>query len=326
MKLEGSSPRVQFRPQIAVAADRVRRGLSRVDDAEVRKARRLARRSRAGGLDVVYFGDSLTSFVAPYDDDRRPIHRMIRDALGPSISMHVTHGGSYSAPLYSAFLRLIESSPARPVIVVPLWVRGRTVPWMQHPVHGRSNAIDFLSRLDPEAPLWQIRKGFRPATAADWEAFHALPHHTWAGDWVIGDYVERLKGGGERDDEWVKLLYAYHHGGRVPPGRALDQVAMLGEHLRRLQLPVVAYQTPVPVVKGEEFYPEFRALAEKNLDEMQEAFVAGYAREDAVLRTGTSASTDEFIDWRDGSEHLNEVGRRRLAQAIVDATMVALVR
>ncbi len=326
MRLGGRSQRVPFRPQIAIAADKVRRGLSRVDDADVRKARRLARRSRSGDLDVVYFGDSLTSFVAPNDQDSRPLHRMIRDSLDPATSMHITHGGSYAAPLYSGLLRLIEASPSRPVVILPLCIRVRTVPWMDHPVHGRKNAIDFLSRLDPDAALWRIRKGFQPASRADWAAFHALPHPTWAGDWVVGDYIDKLKYSPEHDDEWVKLLYAYHHGGRVPQGLALDQVAMLGKQLRRLGLPTVAYETPVPVVKGEEFYPDFRALADKNFADLREAFVAGYGSDAVVLRTGTISGTEEFIDWRDASEHLNEFGRRRIARSITDAARLALTR
>jgi hypothetical protein len=311
--------RVPFRPQIGLLADKVRRQISRFDDAEVRKARRLARLSRADALDVLYLGDSESSFVALYDVDGRQLFRMISDLLGETVRMHTVHGGSYNVPLYSGFLRLVQASESRPLVILPLSIRFRTVPWIEHPVHGRKRAVQFLSELDPNAPLWRIRKGFPPPTPAEWDAFHRLPHPTWAGDWTIGDYVERLKNAAVRDDDWVKLLYAYHHGGRVPQGSTLDEVTRLGAELRQLGVPVVAYLTPVPFQKGEEFYPGFSELAQMNFADLEEAFVAGYGPGATVLQTGMVSGTDEFIDWRDGSEHLNEHGRRRLAASIAEA-------
>lgn len=313
-------PRIPFRPQLSIAADKVRRTVSRVDDTEVRKGRTLARKAREGGLDVVYFGDSTTSFVASYDEDRRPLHRMIRDMLGDDVTMHTIHGGSFSPPLFSTFTRLIEASGSRPVVIMPLCIRVRTTPWMEHPIHGRKNAIEFLSTVDPHAPLRRIRKGFRPPTPAEWSAFESLPHPSWAGDWTIGEYLSQLRQSSPTDDEWVKLLYAYHHGGRVPEGRTLDEVRHLGVELRRIGLPVVAYQTPVPVQRGEEFHPGFQQLAGENFTALADAFRDGYGRDTQILATGMVSGTEEFIDWRDASEHVNERGRLRLANSIVEAT------
>lgn len=313
-----------FRPQISLLADKVRRRISQVDDAEVRKARRLARVCRAGEVDVVYFGDSTTSFVALYDTDRRPLHRMIRDLLGHEVRVHAVHGGSYNPALYSGYLRFIGSSGARPLVIVPQCIRVRTVPWMEHPIHGRKNAIEFLAQLDSAVALRKIRQGFPPPEPAEWDAFHTLPHPTWAGDWTIGEYIERLRGASADDEESVKLLYAYHHGGRIPAGAPLADVTRLGEELRRLDIPVVAYQTPVPVQKGEEFHPGFRALATQNFADLNDAFVAGYGEDGAVLQTGMVSGTSEFIDHRDASEHLNQHGRLRLAESITKAVRLAI--
>lgn len=317
-------PPIPFRPQIGQLADTVRRRISRVDDAEVRKARKLARVCRSGKIDVVYFGDSTTSFVATYDTDRRPLHRMMRDLLGEGTRIQAVHGGSYNPALYTGFLRFIASSDARPLVILPHCIRVRTVPWMEHPIHGRKKAIEFLAQLDPAVPLRKIRKGFPPPAPEEWDMFHKISYPTWAGDWTIGEYVERLRGAPEDDEERVKLLYAYHHGGRIPSGAPLEDVTRLGEELRRLNLPVVAYQTPVPVQQGEEFYAGFRELATQNFADLNDAFVAGYGNEAEVLQTGMDFSTAEFIDYRDASEHLNEHGRLRLAESITTAARLAI--
>lgn len=318
--------RIPFRPKISLLADKVRRRVSQFDDAEVRKARRLARVCRSGEVDVVYFGDSTTSFVAEYDTDRRPLHRMIRDLLGDDIRVHAVHGGSYNPALYSGYVRFIAASDVRPLVILPMCVRVRTVPWMEHPIHGRKSAIEFLAQSDPTAPLRQIRKGFPPPSQSDWDVFHALPHPTWAGDWSIGEYVRRLRSVAMEDEAWVRLLYAYHHGGRVPRGVPLAEVTQLGADLRALGLPVIAYETPIPVQKGEEYHPGFQELAAQNLADLTDAFVAGYPGVRDVLRTGMVSGTDEFIDYRDASEHLNQHGRLRLAESITSAVKDALER
>lgn len=316
--------RVPFRPYISRAADTVRRQVGRVDNAEVRKARRLARASRAGQIDVLYLGDSTTSFVAGYDTDARPLHAMIADRIGRDVNLTTIHGGSYAPPLYDAFLRFVDAAHKPKVVLVPLWTRGCTTPWFEHPAFGHRKAIDFLQDLDPATPVRRIRKGFPRPTTADFDTFYQLPYPTWAGDWNIGEYVRRLKGSNDHDTEWVRLLYAYHYGGLVESASQLDAVRALGVHLRALDIPVVVYQTPLPVQKGVDLLGSgFLELARGNYARLEQALHEGFGPID-VLQTGCTFGTEEFIDWRDGSEHLNQVGRLRLAEEIGAAVRAAL--
>ena len=55
----------RLRPAITYTADKVRRQIGKVDNAEVRKARTLARLARTGSIDVLQLGDSLASWVPP---------------------------------------------------------------------------------------------------------------------------------------------------------------------------------------------------------------------------------------------------------------------
>lgn len=311
--------RQRLRPVLTRMANRVRREVARVDNPEVRKARRLARASRSGSLDVLYLGDSTVSWVAPYDADRRPVDKMVADLLGDRARLHAVHGGSYNPPLYRALLRMLDPTKRPRVIIVPLCVRMVTTPWTRHPVFGHDRAIRFLSSVDPSGPLWRIRKGFPPRTGAEFEDFYGLPYPTWEGNLTIGEYVKPLKSMPIDDPERIRLLYSYHHGNDIHGAPALDGVRALGEDLRRIGAPVVAYQTPVPVEAGVEHHgPVFREVAERNFELLEQAFVAGYGPID-VLRTGTAFGTDQFIDWHAADEHLNERGRLPLSQAIAEA-------
>ncbi len=307
------------RPAISITADKVRQQIGRVDNPEVRKARQLAHLARRSAVDVLCLGDSMMSFVATYDTDKRPLHRMMKDSFGPSTTVHAIHGGSYNPLIYNQFIRMLEKHSARPLVVLPLTARVRTLPWIEHPVHGHQRASRFLTGIDSTTPLRKIRTGIPRPTPEDFARFHALRHPTWAGDLTIGDYVHPLKRRGLDEKDAARLLYAYHHGGEVVPGPPLDIVCELGERLRRLGLPVVVYQEPVPVQKGVELHgPMFHDLAERNLAVLEDAFVAGYGPV-PVLRTGLTVPTAHFIDWRDGTEHVNEKGRSTIASAVVDA-------
>ena len=310
---------IKLRPAISATADKVRRQIGRIDNAEVRKARGLARRARKKPLDVVYLGDSAASWVAPYDSDKRPLHRMLKDGFGPEVAVHAVHGGSYNPLIYNNFLRLLEGLPTRPLVIVPLTVRVHTLPWIEHPLYGHQRASQFLSTVDATTPLRKIRKGFEKPTPADFERFRALEFPTWAGNLKIGDYIDRLKGNALDGDDAARLLYAYHHGGEIVQGAPVDRVRELGDRLRRLGVPVVVYQTPVPVEKGVELHgPSFFELAERGFAVLEEAFVSGYG-DVPIIPTGLTMATSDFIDWRDGSEHVNERGRSTIASAVVAA-------
>lgn len=310
----------RLRLAVGNAAYKVRRQVSRFDNAEIRKGRTLAGKARKGVPDVLLFGDSMTSFTAPYDDDRRPFHRMLKDAFDPSLSFHAVHGGSFNPLLVNEYVRLLGSGRARPLVVVPLTVRVRTLPWMEHPAYSHRRASAFLASLDASAPLRRIRKGLRVPPPEEWERFYALRFPTWAGDLTIADYVHPLRGRPLSEDlDDARLLYAYHHGGEMLPGEPLDAVQELGERLRRLDVPVVAYQTPVPVEKGVELHGfKFRELAERNHALLEAAFLAGYG-EAPVVRSGVSIPTRDFIDWRDGSEHVNQRGRLHIVEQVTAA-------
>ncbi|MCU1658466.1 MAG: hypothetical protein JWO57_3122 [Pseudonocardiales bacterium] len=312
------------RRRLSVGVYHARRTMARLDNAEVRGARQLLTRLRTDPPDVLYLGDSALSFVSPADEDKRRLYTMVGDALGPDVSMHVLHGGSYHPALYTQYLRLAATTGARPLVIVPICVRVRTLPWIEHPIFGHKQATAFLHGLGPHVTPRQVRAGFPRPTPADFSSFHRLPHHTWAGELTVGDYIRRLKdpathGLDERGR--LKLLYAYHHGGLVPDeGEHIEAMTRMGRMLRELGCAVVAYQTPVPVQKGSELHgAQFAELATRNFAVLDAAYRAGLGADAEILQTGTVFGTEEFIDPRDGSEHLNQVGRDRLSEQIVAA-------
>lgn len=292
------------------------RALDAVDHPQLRQARLLLRTTP----DVVLLGESVLSFVGAHDHDRRTVPAMVADALGPSVSVVAVHGGGYHADLLAAFVELLAHRRHRPrVVVAALWVRGRLRPWVVHPRFGHVDAVRRLRALDPATPPWRVRGSLRRGGAEAFADFHRTPYATLLGPGTVGDYAVPLRGSELIGQERLRRLYAYHHGGELVPGDPdVAAFTRLGSSLRALGSPYVVYQAPVSVITGTEVLGEaFRDRVEQNFRVADDALRAGTGAPTPVLQTGCAFDPEEFLDPSDGSEHLNEHGRRRLADLLV---------
>jgi len=286
--------------------DRMGRVRDRLDHPQLRDARRLLG-TRA---DVVMLGESVLVWVGPHDKDRRTLPAMVADGLKPEWSLTAVSGGGYHADLLTAYLELLARLPHRPrAVVLPLWTRGRLQPWIDHPRFGHHDALQRLRHLDPATASWRVRGSLK--RGGNWGAYYQVPYETLLGPGTVGDYARPLKDGSVTGDERLRLLYAYHHGGVIEP----TAFTALGRAAGALGVPVVVYQAPVSVATGERVLPGLAQRVAENFAAADAAFRAGL--DVPVLQTGTAFGEDAFIDPTDGSEHLNEQGRRHLADLLV---------
>lgn len=273
-------------------------------------------------VEVLAFGDSSATWVGPDDTDRRRLFAMVGDELGGRVATHVVAGPSYHVDLIVAFLDLVRSSGQRPVVVVPLWVRGRFVPWVQHPTWGHQKALAHL-RAQQGSERRRLHAALRHPDDEDFAAFETLPFPTLLGPGSVADYALPLKDPRAFAADPAareRLIYAYHHGARLESDQpTVEGVRALGRCLRDLGWPFVAFETPVPVTSGEQHLgPDFRKLVEHNFAVLREALAQGVGREVEVVRSGTAFPASHFIDPSLADEHLNQEGRRRLAAMIAD--------
>lgn len=269
---------------------------------------------------MLYVGESALTFVGPNDQDQRNLPRMLDDELGPGPTLLALHGGGYHADLLAAYLEIAARLEHRPrVVVVPLWVRGRLLPWVEHPRFGHAETLRRLAGLDPAAG--GPRGSLSRAPSSAFETYYRRPYATLAGDLTVGDYARPLKAGSLPPEAALRLLYAFHHGARLVEGSpAMSAVTRLGAAARALGVPIVTYETPLSVHTGQRVLgPEFRDVVEHNFAVMRSAYRAGAGAQADVLGTGSAFAEADFIDPADGSEHLNEQGRKKLAAILARA-------
>jgi hypothetical protein len=326
--VEGPAPR-RIRQRLGyealLARYRVRRRAERVDSPEVRNARRLltaARRQPAP--DVVYVGDSTAGFSDPTDTDGRSLAVIVSHTLARRGTVtFMINGENYHAELIAAYLRLLLTTDARPVLIVPLWIRGRLVPWMDHPIWGHAAAIRLLDSIGPQTAPRTVRGGFDLPPAAELERFYERRHLTLLGDLTIAEYVEPLRDA----RRWIedeagrsRLSYAYRHTAALKLGSApLQAVVRLGSVVRQLGCPVVAYQTPVPIDAGvAHFGQQFADIVAANFAVLDASFTEGLGRPVEIIQSGSSFAGAEFADPAGAQEYLTDAGRERLADLIVE--------
>lgn len=311
--------RMAHHPRLLGARERVREQRARYFNVELGHVRRARRRLRRRDLDVLYFGDSTTSFVAPDDADRRRLPAMLQDELAP-LRVETLFGGGYNQVLYREFVRLLDPTPQRPqLIVMSLCIRATTtVHVTEHPVHGYRASLELLKGLDGGRLPTAIRRNPVP-TVADYARFESLPVTTrWSGDRLIGDFRRELK---DRDGldpaARERSLFDYFHGEVVDPLHpGLTGWRALGKQLTAYGVPVVAYRNPVPVREGQRILgADFEQHVESNFAAIERAFLETAPAGTRVVDAGTF-ETAEFLDPADATEHLNERGRLRLARAV----------
>jgi hypothetical protein len=116
----------------------------------------------------------------------------------------------------------------------------------------------------------------------------------------------------------------FHEGALDPDGFYRSRFTEFGKHLEQMGVPVVVYAAPLPIdairrVLGEQLL----AVADTEYALLEESFRAGYTSKFEVVRPGHTPE-DELLDPLDASEHMNEIGRLRVARQVGAAVRRAL--
>jgi hypothetical protein len=307
-------------PYLGRSKRRVRLFLNRIDDEPVRRARGLMKALRTDPPDILWLGDSMLAVGAVDDTDRRRVQHMAAEEVGPGVTWRIIDGAGFNPDMYNGYLRLVQGSSARPLLILPLCIRVRT-PLILHPVYGKRRSIERLRQIDPAKGRWRVHAAFPPATPEEFEAFYKLPYDTILGPGVVGDFVQPIKElerSGRDNDELLRLRFAYHHGSLLSQdGYGIDEITEMGRMVRELGCEAVIYESPVPVPRTVELLgPELHDRILANFELIRAAYREGAGADARIIENGMVFPTDEFADPDDGTEHLNQVGRARLAHLI----------
>lgn len=271
--------------------------------------------------DVLYFGDSSLIHVSPDDADKRRLGEMFAGESGRKVAQY--YGPAYSAAVWAEFARLIADQPRPRCAVVSLCIRPATHRHVyEHPIFGYQSAIKALAAARRPGPGLARRLYKTPPGPEDYARFSALERDSrWALARTMGEYRSRLRGydPATADEESQRVIYDYFHGefsAASPQG--LQHWRRFGERLRALDIPVVAYRTYMPLDAGTRLLgDDFTPHVEENFRLVEEQFFAGLGGGKPVFVDPPPDSS--YINAADATEHLNDTGRRRLVETLIQA-------
>jgi hypothetical protein len=275
------------------------------------------------GADVLYFGDSSLIHVSPTDTDKRRLGEMLAGESGLRIAQF--YGPGYPAALHAQVARLLagESGLPRPrCVIVSMPIRPTTHRHVvDHPVFGYASATAALAtarRLDARL----VRRLYKePPSAEAYARFSAIERRSrWQLANTIGEYRERLRGfdAATADEDLQRVIFDYFHGEFSAEHPGLADWRRLGEYLRALDVPVIAYRTFMPLESGA------RLFGDDFVEHVDENYGLGEKHLFEGLGGGAALQFEPppdrmFIAAQDSTEHLNEQGRRHVVAALCAA-------
>jgi hypothetical protein len=286
------------------------------------------------GADVLLFGDSTSVLVSPFDLSLRSLGELVRRRLRPTRSCVVAALG-YHSDVYAALLRAVRVMPQHPALVVlPVNVRQFGPEWSLNPSQQFTDVIAAADAYaaDPSRPIAVVEPAMRgnllrgDAASEAWLRFLAAPvDYPGREERTVGDFVDAVSRGhddGNRD-EWFRMIWSFHflfpldvHAPRFESLRAAVQSATA------MGADVLVYVTPANHEAGLRLLgPAFdEALGTKvaAVRASVTAAVAGPGGADLLDWSRTLSPSDFFID-DEVLSHLNEFGRDRLADLLVEA-------
>jgi hypothetical protein len=277
--------------------------------------------------DVLLLGDSVSVRVAHEDSDSTDLAGMVaRELLPPMRTCSIAASG-YHAGVFREIVRLLEVMPHRPrVIVLPINLRSFFPQWALNPLWSYDGTIRAIKRYGRLSG--RVIPKIRPEHASRRALRHyldvevsnpILPGRT------IGEICEVIARPSQTDQDRIerqRVIFAFHYlhalDGTHPRLTAVHDAVRTAT---TLGIPVVVYVVPINYEAG-------RELLGASFTERLADNVTVISR---VVERASGPPGTEFFDWStllgpeaffhrfEPTEHLNEHGRRTLADHIAAA-------
>jgi hypothetical protein len=270
---------------------------------------------RAGGVTTVHFGDSVLKHVAASDGDRRTLPQMVQDEAAGE-RMGVLQVDASTMELYHACAVYLARNDRRPRrLLIPVNLRSFSLEWDVRPEYQmrvdrlRLNIGDLLA-LGFLTPLshWKIYP-IHPVTPEQYRRMDVVACGRRIAS--VGDLME-----GSRTAPGLSLLesqFLLRYGYELRPDhRKLKAMEAIVETCRRSGMEPWFYVNPVDLQAAG---AEVREQIARNVETIRTAM----ARRNGRLLDLSAALNSSCFDWKMTglpNEHLNEQGRRRVAQAL----------
>jgi len=269
--------------------------------------------------EVLLFGSSVEQHIAPNDQDDRRLYQLLKDTLQPERKVGVISGGAFHLELFEAYInRLLEEGKFEGKLIIPINLRSFSPEWHKRPEYqfeleklilrkGRYWG-GFLATL--AVFKYQYTQNIIPP--AEFQDTPVKLGHQVVG--TVAELTDEINTSPERFmKEGFLLSYLAYLDRRHGKVQAFERIC---RKLKAQQVKAFFYFTPIDAEKGGQYYPkQFTKIVNANIQLLERvAQERGY-----TIANFAYLAPSEMFDYSiRANEHLNEAGKKCLAQALAE--------
>ncbi|MCU0534206.1 MAG: hypothetical protein MUD14_09960 [Hydrococcus sp. Prado102] len=275
---------------------------------------------------ILIYGDSVMERISKYDGDTRTLSEAIAECLDKKLCMGcISHSGYHMGTFYqlSRLLKLLPQKPS--TVVLPINMRSFSPQWDLHPLHQRVEHIctiqDYLNFLDPDcaSPPSDIDRETSSASFLSTQVEYQLTPYQF-----IYEFENIIKSQASTQQENAfrrQQIFIYHYLYQLDKQhRKLQLLKKTLAILQSLNINIISYITPINYLAAKTYIGDrFLEYFKENLKSIYKIFNEAIQSQTArIFFNDYSLLLDSncFFHLDDPTEHLNEKGRKILAEMI----------
>jgi hypothetical protein len=275
------------------------------------------------GAEILYLGDSVVERISWHDTDKRTLDRMVADGLSDGKKLLCIAQAAYHFRLYFHLLEVLRSMRNKPeLVILPLNMRCFSPQWDLNPAWQFEEEIQALREYPITKRIPAIRGNADALIYSETERnlaldlpFTELKH---LGQFL--DIIKNIPSDPEGKFHRRKQIYILHYLNTLNRNhRRFEYLGKILDLLNELKVRALLYITPINYEGGVRHVGNgFIKIIRSNAAVVRD-FICPYLENGWVrfLDLQEYLPSDDFFHADELTEHLNQSGRMKLAQALV---------
>jgi hypothetical protein len=275
-------------------------------------------------LDIFVLGDSVSSFIADEDKDTTILHEMLYNKLSETYKVYgIHHMGFHFGVFYYILKALLAMGNCPKLVIMPINMRSFSPSWDYNPVHLYTDTINEIDGyLKVKNQFLHDTLGLKEHVAFD--DYIRLKHdYPLVGNRAISEliawYTRKLKEGAPEYELRNRVQFSLHY--LLPiteENRKLQALRNIIELCSNHNIRLLTFATPINHEAAKEFCGDvFEKLYNQNINKVCQLF-SGVEHIAAFRDYSSKLDREQFRHRSYQAEHLNESGRRKLADILCE--------
>ena len=288
--------------------------------------------------DILYFGDSVIQRISKYDEDIQTLGEMVAKRFEPIYKTCVIAHSAYTPKIFLSLSRVLKITHKRPkLIILPVNLRSLSPQWDHYPSWQFKREIlairkfykNQLRKVPRLIPSDQLPLSHRKIS----KFMNRKVNYPFTKFNQINQFIELIKSKPNEPLEirqrW-RIIFIYHYLNILRHNHhQLRSLKKLIELLFKMNVFTVIYLTPINYQAGVRLIgEEFTRIVSKNIAVIKQVITKDHENQSSNIVLKKPGLL--FVDWsmtlsdsfffheNEATEHLNESGRIKLANTILD--------